>query len=666
MLHLHISSESVLKGNPITMLRGYVIEKPIDNLEPLLEKPIESVKNAVVIEPISIGLQQNNVQNMIKSIINKAANYSSGITSANGRLRGQMTTLVETSVKTTTEDKENSELSHTLSMVETNTLLNKDSLPIQIINKLSEPKESIRVTPNSTLLVLSQSPARDPPHTLDNNGSSNRNRNRNSTSSTGSIEVGLSKSQSSIQKIDADLGANNRSVEIVQTEVMPTVSPTVLITQQPPIESRMPISTSPTTVIKQQPPIESRLPISPSPTAVIKQQTPPIESISPSPTAATTQQPSVAPVMPIAPPLLNSLVTNNSNPKISEQGCGHGLSCNSFSSNDLPILNKGLISIPATGLTSNSTIEPPSEIPTPYPTLAPTFSPSSTLPSQVTTTSPTINLLLTAASMTTTSPPTLTPHASNSTTASPTIDSHLTSASKTTSKPPPPTVHSQSNSSLKIVPALSTADSQSPVPSTASSSSPTAKVTNSSSPAKTTAATSSSKAGPLVVVVNNPAKVVEATTKPDNQQQVSVVVEKKPFVIDMQVEESSIKHPTLAPTAATTVAVQSKAAVEITVREKEILTPAQAKMDNELLAQIKIPAVESRSDREKVVAVDRQEAPQPQPPQQVEVVGDGEPAADSNAVDRCKGNVDPFEEQSIEHFKPPASAPFDKVRALLV
>ena len=148
----------------------------------------------------------------------------------------------------------------------------------------------------------------------------------------------------------------------------------------------------------------------------------------------------------------------------------------------------------------------------------------------------------------------------------------------------------------------------------------------------------------------------------------SVVVEKKPFVIDMQVEESSIKHPTLAPTATTTVAVQSKAAVEIIVREKEILTPAQAKMDNELMAQIKIPAVESRSDREKMVAVDRQEAPQPQPqpPQQVEVEGDGEPAADSNAVDRCKGNVDPFEGQSIEHFKPPASAPFDKVRALQV
>ena len=628
------------------MLRGYVIEKPIDNLEPLLEKPIESVKNAVVIEPISIGLQQNNVQNMIKNIINKAANYTSGINSANGRLRGQMTTLVETSVKTTTEDKENSELSHTLSMVETNTLLNKDSLPIQIINKLSEPKESIRVTPNSTLLVLSQSPARDPPHTLDNNGSSNSN--RNSTSSTGSIGVGLSKGQSSIQKIDTDLGANNRSVEIVQTEVMPTVSPTVLITQQPPIESRMPISPSPTAVIKQQPPIESRMPISPSPTA------------------ATTQQPSVAPVMPIAPPLMNSLVTNNSNSKISEQGCGHGLSCNSsnsFSSNDLPILNKGLISIPATGLTSNSTIEPPSEIPTPYPTLAPTFSPSSTLPSQVTTTSPTINLLLTAASKTITSPPTLTPHASNTTTASPTIDSHITSASKATSTPPP-TVHSQSNSSLKIVPALSTADSQSPVPSTASASSPTAKVTNSSSPAKATAATSSSRAGPLVVVVNNPAKVVEATRKPDSQQQVSVVVEKKPFVIDMQVEESSIKHPTLAPTATTTVAVQSKAAVEIIVREKEILTPAQAKMDNELMAQIKIPAVESRSDREKVVAVDRQEAPQQQPPRQVE--GDGEPAADSNAVDRCKGNVDPFEGQSIEHFKPPASAPFDKVRALQV
>eukprot|EP01036_Dinobryon_divergens_P023303 gene23303-31632_t len=205
-----------------------------------------------------------------------------------------------------------------------------------------------------------------------------------------------------------------------------------------------------------------------------------------------------------------------------------------------------------------------------------------------------------------------------------------------------------SDSLSMIATTSSTIDSQSTIPSAATTTSPTIIDSHSS---KAVTAVTTSKAGPLVVVVSNPITAVEDALKSDGQQQVPVVVEKKPFVIDMQ-EESVIHHPTIAPTAAV-VESEEQAEVEIRVQEHEVLAPAQSKME-ELIERIKAPDLHSIDK-----LIDRQKD------QDQQVIGDHAKVvtADSSKVDYCKGNVDPFEGQSIEHFKPPASASFDKAVA---
>ena len=113
-----------------------------------------------------------------------------------------------------------------------------------------------------------------------------------------------------------------------------------------------------------------------------------------------------------------------------------------------------------------------------------------------------------------------------------------------------------------------------------------------------------------------------------------------------------IRHPTNAPTAAAAIVEsEEKAEVEIRVQEHEVLAPAQSKME-ELIERIKAPDMHSID-----TLIDRQED------QGQQVISDhAKVVADSSKVDYCKGNVDPFEGQSVEHFKPPASASFDKVR----
>ena len=155
------------------------------------------------------------------------------------------------------------------------------------------------------------------------------------------------------------------------------------------------------------------------------------------------------------------------------------------------------------------------------------------------------------------------------------------------------------------------------------------------------------------MVVSNPTTTaeVEEAAKSVGQQQLPVVVEKKPFVIDMQ-EESVIIHPTIAPTTKSVPEIDAQAEVEITVQEHDVLAQAQSKMQD-MVARIKAPGMQLQSID---ALIDRRE-------DQQQLTGDSNAAlADSSKVDYCKGNVDPFEGQSIEHFKPPASATFDKVR----